>query len=601
MIFSLQRRFLLLLLLPVTALLLGSVYWLFIFARSHLEDEWKQRALLRLEKTAHEIQMKLDVKRELIELIAAADPVPQGKLTQAFLILQLLKQKGVVSVDLDPIPHDPVPTGPQEQSGNQVPPPESQEPQPSLRRHGHDPHGHQGMDRPEHGARHPVVRPMWIHPEEKVKHLVITWDFGAADSPEWKRITVRVGFDSILHKIIEIAQWEKGSTVCLVAKDGTYLAHTDRAMANKQKLGAGGDELENEMLKLMQVGRNLGVVQGNGDSSQTVLGFCRIPQTDWFLILSSPGREILEPLHRLWKHFLLAGLACLVVAGLLIRANTAPVGRAIAEISEAARHVEQGDYSCMVTEDRSDELGELKRRFNLMVAGLRERDLIEQTFGRYIDKGVARELMTRPGALALGGENRVVTILMSDLRDFTTLSEKLDPPEVISLLNRHFSLLISVVTRYNGIIVDFYGDSMLVFFDGISGDPAPRAWDAAKCAVDMQREAGRCMHENEEMGLPPLRMGIGIHTGEVVVGNIGSETRAKYGIVGSAVNETDRIVSAAKGGEILLSLSTQELLGERARIGAGREVCLKGLEGSRSLFELLGMDGKSHLSDLEDS
>jgi class 3 adenylate cyclase len=276
----------------------------------------------------------------------------------------------------------------------------------------------------------------------------------------------------------------------------------------------------------------------------------------------------------------------LVGIALLIRASTRPVARSIGEISEAAEKVEAGDYAAEVPEDRSDEIGQLKRRFNQMVEGLKQREIIEHTFGRYVDRGIARELMSKPEALRLGGEKHVVTILMSDLRGFTPIAEKLKPEDVIKVVNRHFSRMIAVVEKHRGIIVDFYGDGMLAFFNALSADISSRAADAVGAALEMQREVKAVSKENEEEGLPALSMGVGIHTGEVVVGNIGSESRASYGIVGSAVNETQRIQSSAEGGVVVISDQTYRQIADRIVVSRTFQAQLKGLEGERNLYEV---------------
>ena len=284
--------------------------------------------------------------------------------------------------------------------------------------------------------------------------------------------------------------------------------------------------------------------------------------------------------------YILAGIISLICVGTLIQWSTRPITQSIAEISKAAEEVEEGNFSLQIPEDRSDEIGQLKRRFNQMIRGLKQRDLIERTFGRYVDKKIAQELMNRPGALNLGGEKDVVTILLADLREFTPLAEKLEPEQVIRLLNKHFARMIPVIEKFKGIIVDFYGDSILVFFGGADNHARASVASAVNCAFEMQREVADLSNENQREGLPSLLMGIGIHTGEVIVGNIGTETRAKYGIVGSAVNETDRIQTLAQGGSILVSEKTYAYLPETVEVGSKFQAHLKGLNGTRDLYEL---------------
>jgi sigma-B regulation protein RsbU (phosphoserine phosphatase) len=186
--------------------------------------------------------------------------------------------------------------------------------------------------------------------------------------------------------------------------------------------------------------------------------------------------------------------------------------------------------------------------------------------------------------------------LKADIRGFTQAAQKLPPEKVTKLLNRHFSGMINVIEKHEGIIVDFYGDSVLAFFNGMDSDVASRAADAVKCALEMQRECEDVSNRNATEGLPALGMGIGIHTGDVVVGNIGSEKRAKYGIVGSAVNETDRIQSLAQAGTIMISGQTYELVSERIVVGPTCQVGLKGLKGIRELYQVMAIGATGHIS-----
>ncbi|MBW2000353.1 MAG: adenylate/guanylate cyclase domain-containing protein, partial [Deltaproteobacteria bacterium] len=142
---------------------------------------------------------------------------------------------------------------------------------------------------------------------------------------------------------------------------------------------------------------------------------------------------------------------------------------------------------------------------------------------------------------------------MSDLRDFTQLSESLTPEDTIRIVNGYFSHMIDVIRRYRGIIVDFFGDSVLSFFDPLDESVNLAARQAVYCAFEMQERLNAWNSRSRAERLPELQMGVGVNTGEVVVGNIGSDTRAKYGIVGSPVNITQRIQSFAREGEVVLS------------------------------------------------
>jgi adenylate cyclase len=209
----------------------------------------------------------------------------------------------------------------------------------------------------------------------------------------------------------------------------------------------------------------------------------------------------------------------------------------------------------------------------------------------YVDAGIPKEIMRRPEAARLGGEKRDVAVLMSDLRDFTPLSETLSPEKTIRVLNLYFSQMIAIIQRHQGIIVDFFGDGMLAFFDPLDGPVAPTVRRALDWALEMQ-QAMRTLNERiRGNGLPSLQMGIGVNSGEVVVGNIGSESRAKYGIVGGSVNLTQRIQAMAKGGEVLLSHSAYAHVAEDVVLTKSFEVRPKGVSETIKLY-VIGSSGR---------
>ncbi|MEP0546018.1 MAG: adenylate/guanylate cyclase domain-containing protein [Rhodothermales bacterium] len=213
-----------------------------------------------------------------------------------------------------------------------------------------------------------------------------------------------------------------------------------------------------------------------------------------------------------------------------------------------------------------------------------------ETVGRYLSDEVAETLLAGPEATELGGERRRVTILMSDLRGFSALSERLAPERVVDVLNIHLGVMAGVIAEYGGTIDEYIGDGILVLF----GAPVARedhARRAVACAIAMQLAMDEVNERAAAMGLPRLQMGIGINTGDVVVGNIGSEKRMKYGVVGSPVNETGRIESATVGGQILVSESTLSEAGPDVKVRRALHLGAKGFADPIPLFEIEGIGG----------
>lgn len=215
---------------------------------------------------------------------------------------------------------------------------------------------------------------------------------------------------------------------------------------------------------------------------------------------------------------------------------------------------------------------------------------VRETFGRFVTDEVAQQLLDTPEGLKLGGESRTVTVLMSDLRGFTPMSDKLEPNQVVQLLNLYLSRMVDVIMKYGGTIDEFIGDAILVIFGApVTETPKKDAERALACAVEMQQAMKDVNAEVAEMGMAPLGMGIGLNTGEVVVGNIGSEKRMKYSVVGSPVNLASRIESFTLGGQILISGSTLGHIGKKARVDGQLRVKVKGLNHAVSIFEIGGI------------
>lgn len=215
---------------------------------------------------------------------------------------------------------------------------------------------------------------------------------------------------------------------------------------------------------------------------------------------------------------------------------------------------------------------------------------IRETFGRYITDEVVNTLLASPEGRQLGGERRTLTLLISDLRGFSTLCEGLGPEQVVQILNIYLGAMADVIGEYRGSINEFIGDAILAVF----GAPVPQEDHperAVACAIAMQRAMGRVNAELAAHGLPSLEMGIGVHTGEVVVGNIGSHRRAKYGVVGRHVNLTSRIESYTVGGQVLISESAARALGGRLRSRDCFEVRPKGVREPITIHDVVGVDG----------
>lgn len=220
--------------------------------------------------------------------------------------------------------------------------------------------------------------------------------------------------------------------------------------------------------------------------------------------------------------------------------------------------------------------------------------LIRKTFGRYLSEEVVTSILETPDGADLGGEKRFVTSMMTDLRGFTSIGERLPAEEVVGIINIYLESMTDIIFKYHGTIDEFIGDAIFTIF----GAPITRDNDAKRavaCAVEMQLGMEQVNERCRERGYPEVHQGIGINTGQVVVGNIGSTKRMKYGVVGRNVNLTARIESYTVGGQILISESTLEECGPIVRIDSQMEVMPKGVKRPIVIYEVGGIGGEFNL------
>jgi len=560
---SLNQRLALFLLLPVAGLLFLTGFVGFIFARSVVLDQWKEASILKLQRAGHYIDMRLSRPIVLINMFHNTGEVQGDLAIQEWLLDQLRAMDGVSRVDLEWMDSDREP--------------------PSIVGGGGYRMGRGRLAPFRRGSISEVTSPRY-DAQAGAETVTLVSDLKNESGSTVGRLKVSVLFEHLLQDIKKLGWWQS-DMACLVDTSGKYLAHTESYMKGRHHLGEMKDPFELSVLESMKQERE-GTVLGPGRPPRIVGGFCRLNSAPWVLLLFAPGEKVLEPMIKFRLYYGVAGGVSILLILVLIRFISGRMVRTIQEISRAAEDVAKGDYGHPLQVKTADEIGQLITSFNKMVVGLKERDFIGNTFGRYVDQEIAKELLSRPEAIRLGGEKREVAILMSDIRNFTSLSESLNPEGTIRVINHYFSYMIEAIQKHRGIIVDFFGDSILAFFDPLENPVEPATRQAVRCGLDMQASMKQFNAEMEGEGLPEIQMGIGINVGDAVVGNIGSELRAKYGIVGPAVNLTNRIQAESKGGQILVSESVYRYLKRDLRVKSSFDVLLKGVKERVTLFEV---------------
>ena len=275
-----------------------------------------------------------------------------------------------------------------------------------------------------------------------------------------------------------------------------------------------------------------------------------------------------------------SGAFALALVASLFLANGLAVP--IRELVTGTNKIKAGQYEVKVPVRSRDELGTLANSFNEMAEGLALKDKYHNVLNLVVDADVARELMS--GKVVLGGEMRDATIIFCDIRGFTALTQNMDPAQVIHFLNEHMTELTKVVYAHHGVVDKFVGDSLMALF-GTPKSYGNDALNAARCALEM-------LHAREQLNRTSnyqIQIGIGIASGPVVAGNMGSADRMNYTVLGERVNLAARLCNSAGRGEILIGPGTLEKLGRLATVESPRELVLKGFSHPVPAYRLLSV------------
>ena len=218
-------------------------------------------------------------------------------------------------------------------------------------------------------------------------------------------------------------------------------------------------------------------------------------------------------------------------------------------------------------------------------------ELARAKYRRFMAPHVVDEILKNPEALNLGGTNSCVTMLFSDVRGFTTMSENLEPEKVVQVLNEYFADMTPIVFEHRGMLDKYMGDGLMALF-GVPLQCPDAATNAVSAAIAMQRRMESVNRDLQSIGLAEISIGIGINTGTVTVGYIGSEERTDYTAIGDAVNLAARLEKQAQSGQIIISRSTRDAIGDHFPLRPAGEVFVKGKSLSVQIYEVLWQEAE---------
>jgi len=263
------------------------------------------------------------------------------------------------------------------------------------------------------------------------------------------------------------------------------------------------------------------------------------------------------------------------------------IAQPLTDLSLAMGRVREGDFEVIAPLEArtNDEIGDLSRAFDEMTLGLKDRERLRGTLGRYVSGDVAERILSEEDDLSLRGEVRHVAVLFLDVRGFTTISEKLTPTEVVALLNEYFDVVVDRVTAHGGTVNKFIGDAAMCIWG--APKPAPEAERAAVlCALEIQARGAQLSSDRVRRGLTTVGFGIGINAGEAVAGNLGAARRLEYTVIGDAVNLAQRLESQARAGEVLVSQPVYDKVARDVEAVPRDPVKLKGKTHPVQLWEV---------------
>ncbi len=329
----------------------------------------------------------------------------------------------------------------------------------------------------------------------------------------------------------------------------------------------------------------------SGKNREYFGAYRRINVADIGVLTTIEDALVFEGVRRTTVQNVWLTLAVLFIAVLFIWFFSKSISKPIRRLAAASGEIARGNFAVTISSKGRDELGVLTRRFGEMALGLAERERLKDTFGRFINPEIAEKAAR--GELTLGGESKTATIFFSDIRSFTSISEKLEPYEVVEFLNEYMTRMVTCVNTTNGVVDKFIGDAVMAIWGAPVSSGTAEA-DARNCMRAALAMRAALIEFNKGRGgekKPTIRIGCGINTGEVIAGQIGSHERMEYTVIGDPVNLASRTESLNKPlcTDILITENTWNLVRDYVLVEEMPPVTVKGKSGKTRLFAVINI------------
>lgn len=397
---------------------------------------------------------------------------------------------------------------------------------------------------------------------------------------------------------------KKERTFQLLDRRGTVLAHSDETLALKQT-----EQANSEIFKLSSASKtprgqkpiNLDGHVYFGAFSKTRYGVTAYSIISEDIILE-PAREVKR------KAFFIAGLA-LSISIFLIFVFSMTITSPIEALAELIGFVSKGNFDVKAAERiRSpfqDEVKDLAFAFDNMTEGLKERDKVKSLFSKFHGSSITDDLMNQE--VGLGGQSKEVVVFFSDIRGFTSFSEKRAPEEVVEMLNEYFEVMVGIINRHGGVVDKFIGDAIMAVWGAPKGTDRD-AHNAVMACLKMRIALVELNDKRKARGQPAIQIGIGLHAGNVISGTIGSTERMEYTVIGNTVNTGSRIEASTKafGADLLISDEVVKKIGDEYLIELAGAAEVKGRSEPLKMYKVRGyvenginIEVKTEYSDYE--
>ncbi len=420
------------------------------------------------------------------------------------------------------------------------------------------------------------------------KFPVLTLGLPLIKDPQTKQVTSIVMANYLLGPVQKIFSQKKDRLIYLVDRRGQLLSHPNEASTLSRISYVGSPLIEkaisNQSLPNFQFEFFDPVEQRQyiGAYAKSPMGFISVSQIE--------KEKVLEPARQVRNEAVRIAGQVLALAFFISFLFSLTLTQPLETLSELIQKVSTGNFGirAQVFVRSSDEVGDLAKNFDQMTVGLRERDKMKSLFNKFHGSSIAEALLKKE--IGVGGTNQEVTIFFSDIRGFTSFSEKHTPEQVVEMLNEYFSVMVGIINKHHGVVDKFIGDAIMAVW-GVPKNSPEDTRHALRACLEMRQALEALNNRRREKNQPPILIGMGLHSGLAISGTIGSQERMEYTVIGDTVNLASRIEASTKsfGTDFLVSDEVVKKGGDQFRFDLAGEVSAKGKEKPLQLHRVLAI------------